>query len=447
MERFGPRELVRTAAVAGTLGGAVGRRMGLRFGRSPRDAMDARARARVTADGVVDGFQALGPMFVKLGQLIGSSPGVFPSPLADACLRCLDDLQPFSAAEARAVIEADLGQPMSAMFRDFEDEPLSAASVAQVHACVLADGREAVMKVQRPGIARRMIVDLRVAWKLATLLERRYESARIANAVGVAHDLYRSTITELDFRAEADNQARIRENLSTFGDNDGVVIPEVYPRYCGTRTICMQRVHGVPLDRFDTVRSTHPNPELLIRRLVKAWMESVMVHGLFHGDVHAGNLWLLHDGRLAILDFGIVGTMPRAWRALLQAMFHASAIDGDYTPVARALRELELFEDHNADDAAIGAQLAIVLGPLLSGELAHLDLGTLTGQLVEFGRRRGMIGPQPLILMGKQLSYFERYAVALAPRWRLGSDLYLFRNIFPAAVTAAAARAGTDLPD
>src|SRR5262245_33001783 len=166
LDTFGFAELKRTAVVGAVLGGCVVRRVvraGLRWSRRRGSVR----RRHAVADGVVDGFEVLGPMFVKLGQLIASSPGAFPRELADACLRCLDDVPPFPAAEARAIIEADLGRPIAELFSEFDDEPLSAASVAQVHGCVLVDGRPAVVKVQRPDIGRRMIVDLRATLRLA----------------------------------------------------------------------------------------------------------------------------------------------------------------------------------------------------------------------------------------------------------------------------------------
>ncbi|MCP9625299.1 AarF/ABC1/UbiB kinase family protein [Nocardia otitidiscaviarum] len=439
LDTFRFSEVKRTVTIGTVLSGSILKRV-VRHGLRPA------ARKRAVADGMVDGFEHLGPLFVKLGQLIASSPGTFPREFADACLRCLDDMKPFPAAEAKAIIAAELGKPISELFREFDDVPLSAASMAQVHGCVLADGRPAVVKVQRPDIARRMIVDLRAALRLAQAMEKRSENARVANASGMVRDLYEATVAELNFLIEADNQTRARANLAAFGDNANVAVPEVYWDYCAPRVLCMERMRGLPLDRFDDIRAAHPEPELLIRRLVKAWMESVAVHGLFHGDVHAGNLWLLDDGRVAMLDFGIVGRMENEWRDFVRALFYASAIDNDFRPVARALRALDLVSDDSGDDATIGRQLAVALGPVLSGSLDKLDLGVVSARLLEFGKRRGASGPQQLILMGKQLGYFERYAVALAPGWKLGKDLYLFRNIFPNEVAAKAAEAGTGMP-
>jgi predicted unusual protein kinase regulating ubiquinone biosynthesis (AarF/ABC1/UbiB family) len=450
LERFGIAECTRACAVLAVLGWQVGLRVLVAFFRFADGGLRrTRLRRRVgraAAAGTVRGFELLGPMFVKTGQLIASSPGVFPRPLADACLRCLDDVPPFPTAKARRIVEADLGHPIAELFAEFDERPLSAASVAQVHGCVLHDGRRAVVKVQRPRIARRMLVDLRVAFVMVRLLERRWPAARTSNVTGIIRDLHDVTMAELNSLVEADNQSRIRENLVAFGDNTGVTVPEVYWDYCGPRTVCMERMYGVPLDRFDAIRESHGDTQVLIRRLVKAWMEGVAVHGLFHGDVHAGNLWVLDDGRLAMLDFGIVGRMPDGWRSMLKAVFYANAIDGDYSRVARALRDLGVLNNPEMDNRVVGQQLKTVLRPLLGGDLSRLNLSALTVGLVEFGKRLGLATPDPLILMGKQLGYFERYAIALAPNWNLGKDLYLFRNVFPAEVAAKTAELGIHLP-
>ncbi len=408
-----------------------------------------RRRGRTLADaaseGLVDGFEVLGPTFVKVGQLMASSSGVFPAPLANACLRCLDDVPPVPAAEARRVIEQDLGHPVDALFAAFDDIPLAAASVAQVHACVLHDGREAVIKVQRPDIFRRMVVDLRTAYWGARILERLFEFFRIANATAIIRDLHAATMTELNSAVEADRQARFRTNIGAFGDNKGVTTPEVYWDYCGPHVICMERMYGLPLDRFPDL--AHMDTRMLIRRGVKVWLESVIVHGPFHGDVHAGNLWVLDDGRIAMLDFGIVAELPESWRQILRDMFYATLIDGDFSRMARGIRSLGYVTDNPATDEEVGLQVAAALAPLLGRDLGELRLSELIMALVGIGKKWGVASPEELVLFGKQLGYFERYATELAPGWVLGQDLFLFRNVFPDAVAAKARELGIELPD
>ena len=316
LTRFGWREAVRGAEIWLVIGLFLARATLRHVTQRPRDLLrvprDPTARRRLAdavAIGLVEAFMALGPTYVKLGQMIASSPGMFPAPLADACLRTLDDVPPFPAAEAMAIVEDDLGAPASELFAEVDPEPLSAASIAQVHACVLRDGRQAVLKVQRPAITDRMNRDLRIMFRIARLVDRT-RTGHLLNAPGIVEDLHQVTNEELDFTLEADRQARFRANIGAFGDNAWITAPEVYAELCGPRVICMERLFGTPMDRFADVRARGFDGELVLRRGLKVWMEAALVHGPFHGDVHAGNIWVLDDGRAAYLDFGIMGELP-----------------------------------------------------------------------------------------------------------------------------------------
>lgn len=437
---FGVTELTRVAVATATLSATTALSSGKWLLRRRGSIADA------ASDGVVDGLMKLGPTFVKIGQLMASSSGVFPRPLADACLRCLDEVPPFAADKARAMIEADLGHPIEHLFDEFDDVPLSAASVAQVHACVLRDGTHAVVKVQRPDIGRRMVVDLRAAYRIAKFLENRSEFFRIANATAIIRELHHATMTELNSAVEASRQAEFRANIAAFGDNSGVTAPEIHWDYCGPRVICMERMFGIPLDRFEELADRDLDNEMLIRRGVKVWLESVIAHGPFHGDVHAGNLWVLDDGRLALLDFGIVGELPPQWRRLMRDLFYANAIDGDFGRVADGMRELGYAARIDIGKDTFGDDIARALAPLIAGDLADMKITDLIMGLVEIGRQWNLASPEALVLLGKQIGYFERYAVELAPQWNLGRDLFLYRNVFPEAVQAKAAADGVALP-
>jgi len=180
---------------------------------------------------------------------------------------------------------------------------------------------------------------------------------------------------------------------------------------------------------------------------VKVWLESVIVHGPFHGDVHAGNLWVLDDGRIAMLDFGIVGVLPETWRSILSDMFRATLIDGDFARVARGIRSLGYATDYEVDDDQLGMQVATALAPILGRDLGELKLSELIMALIQLGKQWGVASPEELVLFGKQLGYFERYATALAPGWVIGQDLYLFKNVFPEAVAEKVQELGITMPD
>jgi predicted unusual protein kinase regulating ubiquinone biosynthesis (AarF/ABC1/UbiB family) len=441
LDRFGPAELGRMVVIGWVIALGVLRAVlawALRRG--------GRSLASAASDGLVDAFEALGPTYVKLGQLVASSPGVFPKPLADACLRCLDEVPPFDAATVRRLVAEDLGRSPKQLFRSFDDVPLSAASIAQVHACVLPDGREAVIKLQRPNIAVRMNADLRIMYRLAKVLMHT-EVGRRVNATGVIEDLHQVTNQELNFALEAHRQTRFRNNIGAFGDNKWITAPEVYWDYCGPHLICMERMCGVPLDEFEVLRARGVDGELVLRRGVKVWMEAAMVHGPFHGDVHAGNLWVLDDGRASYLDFGIMGELPEDWKAALRDVQYTAMIDDDYTRVVRAWKRMKILPPDVGPDEVVAAQIKMVMDPMLDATIGQVSLGELMKQNLQLAEQFGAVSPRELVLVTKQLLYFERYAKELAPDYNMARDIFLVKNVFPEAVAQKAAELGIEFPD
>src|ERR671913_930110 len=453
LTRFGARELVRGAEIVAVLavrlalavGGCVGRRRRVVW-RWRRDRTARAALATAASAGLVDGFMALGPTFVKLGQLIASSPGMFPAPLADACLRTLDNVPPFPAREALAIVEDDLGAAAGQVFRHFDPEPLSAASVAQVHACVLADGREAVLKIQRPEIRERMNRDLRMMYRLARMVDRTL-TGHLMNAPAVVEDLHQVTNEELNFALEAHRQDAFREHITAFGDNGWVTAPVVYWECCGPRVICMERLHGTPMDRFAEIKARGVDGELVLRRGLKVWMEATLVHGPFHGDLHAGNIWVLDDGRAAYLDFGIMGELPLPHRDAMRDALYTVAIDGDYTRIVRAWQEIGILGPDVGPVDEVAARLALVLEPMFDLTLGESKLADILAQQLELQEEYQARAARELVLVSKQIMYFERYATELAPDYNMARDLFLLRNVFPEAVERAARDRGITLPD
>jgi predicted unusual protein kinase regulating ubiquinone biosynthesis (AarF/ABC1/UbiB family) len=413
--------------------------------RLRRDRGTQKELAEAASAGLVDAFIALGPTFVKLGQMIASSPGMFPAPLADACLRTLADVPPFPADEALAIVEDDLGAPAASLFASVDPAPLSAASIAQVHACVLHDGRRAVLKIQRPAIADRMNRDLRMMYRIARLVDST-RTGHLLNAPGVIEDLHQVTNEELDFVLEADRQRGFRANIGAFGDNAWITAPEVYGELCGPRVICMERLFGTPMDDFAAVRARGIDGELVLRRGLKVWMEAALVHGPFHGDVHAGNIWVLDDGRAAYLDFGIMGELPPAHRDAVLAGQYTLMIDGDYTRIVRSWQEIGILGDDVGPVEEVAARLKAVLDPVFDLAIGEVSLAELLRQQVELQREYGARAARELVLVSKQLMYFERYARELAPDYAMARDLFLMKNIFPEDVARVAAARGIALP-
>ena len=438
---FGIRELFRLVSVYVTITLRVGLRLAAWAVRPwKRNLLGA------ASDGGVDALISLGPTYVKLGQIIASSPGLFPEPLASAAQRCLDEVPPFDGKTAREMIRKDLGLPPAAIFKHFDEVPLSAASIGQVHACELPDGREAVIKLQRPNIRRRMTTDLRIMYRLAKTMEKHFQFARNANAVALVDDLHQVTFNELNPALEAWRQDRFREKLWAFGDNTWVTAPEIYWDYCGPRMICMERMTGIPMDEFDAIRRRGVDGELILRRGAKTWLEAVLVHGPFHGDMHAGNLWVLDDGRASYLDFGIMGEVPDEYKRLIRDLLFTFVFDQDFSRIARAYKRLGLISEDMGSDEDVGARIKLVVAPML-GSASSMSLGDFILSSLEMMKQYGMTAPKELVLFSKQMLYMERYIKGLAPDWLMATDPFLVKNIFPEQAAKRAADAGIVFPD
>lgn len=436
---FHPREVWRLVVVAWVVAVSVLGALGRRLVRRGDGTWPAAA-----CGGLVDAFIRLGPTAVKGGQIIASSGALFPAVLADAARRCLDAVPAFPVEHVRQAIAGDLGHPVEVLFASFDPVPLSAASIGQVHACVLSDGRDAVVKVQRPGIRRQMTTDLRVGYRLAWLMERTPWGRR-TNAREIVRDLHAITFEELNPAREAWQQHRFREQIGAFGDNAGITAPQVYWDYCGPRIICMERVYGVPMDDFAGMEARGIDGQAILRQGAKVWAESVMVHGPFHGDMHAGNMWVLDDGRGCYLDFGIMGELPDEWKQVVKDLFYTCSFDLDFVRVARAYRRVGAIPPSMGTDEELGAFLNEMLGPILVDGFGNLDIAQLVAQSLELLKAYQAAVPKELVLVAKQLLYVDKYTRFLAPTYSLTADPFIVKNIFPDEATAKAAELGVSL--
>lgn len=396
------------------------------------------------SSGLIDGFIALGPTYVKVGQILASSSGLVPAVLATSARRCLDAVPPFPTDQVHRVIEEDVGRPLADVFATFDDMPLSAASIGQVHACTLDDGRRVVVKVQRPDIATDMGTDLRIGYRLAGWFERTPWGAH-SGARNIIEDLHAVTFEELNPVLEAWRQHQFRERIGAFGDNALVTAPEVYWDHCGPRTICMEFVEGLPMDHFDELERRGIDGQAMLRRGAKVWAESVMVHGPFHGDMHAGNVWVLDDGRGCYLDFGIMGELPDEWKQVLKDLFYSCMFDRNFVRIAAAFRRVGALPADAGTDETLGAALEMLLGGLLDDGFGNLDIAVLVNQSLELTTTYNAELPRELVLVAKQLLYIDRYTKKLAPDYSLTSDPYVVKNIFPVEARAKADELGIDL--
>jgi predicted unusual protein kinase regulating ubiquinone biosynthesis (AarF/ABC1/UbiB family) len=379
-------------------------------------------------------FGALGPTYVKLAQLIASSPGLFPEVLSDELRSLLDCAPPVPPADIVHIVRRELGAAPDEVFARFDPAPLASASIAQVHAATLHDGTDVVVKVQRRGIRARLAADLAILSGAAQLLERTSARGRMANPVAVVEDFAATLAHELNFVLEAQAMERFSENLVASGSNEGVRVPEVHWRYTTQRVLTMERIHGHSIDDTGTLSGSGFDLPEILKRGVRAWMEGALEHGFFHGDVHAGNLMVDTDGNLVFLDFGIVGQLDDRTKSIIRNGLPALLLDGDFAEVAKSIYDLgAVLNPIDLDQAS--ADIAEIVGPILAQPLSQISYGQVLIDIVRIGTRYEVRLPRELVLVAKQMLYFERYAKLMAPDWNILDDPELIGFLFESVQT------------
>jgi len=414
---LGPSELRRLVEILTVLarhGAIVVARHGTTIAVRPRAG-----GGRALAVALRRSFADLGPTFMKLGQLVASSPGLFPPRLSEECRRLLDAAPPIPAAVVRATIARELGAPIEVLFDDFDIEPVAAASIAQVHEARLRDGRRVAVKIRRPRLRHRVERDLRLLHQLARALERAGSLGRSANPVAIIDDFAATLRAELDLRLEAAAMRTFATTLAGSPDRDRIVIPSPVDDLVSERVLVMDFVDGAPID--DVERHRHLDLEDVLRVAVRVWLEGVLLHGCFHGDVHAGNLFVATDGRVAFLDFGITGVVAPATRSALATLLPSVLVTRDFGAVVDSLFDLGAARGPVDRDAA-ARDLDELVTPLVGRALGDIAFGEVLDQIIRVATRHRIRLPRELVLVVKQLLYFERYGKAIAPDHQILSD-------------------------
>ena len=280
-------------------------------------------------------LEELGPIFVKFGQALSTRRDLLPADIADELAKLQDRVPPFPGAEARAIVEAAYGRASREVFERFDEEPLAAASIAQVHTAKLRSGEEVVIKVVRPGVRAKIERDLEVMHVLARLAHDYSKEGYRLRPTEVVAEYQKTIIDELDLMREAANAAQLRRN---FAGSDLLYVPQIYWDYCRPDVMVMERIHGVLVSDMDELRARGTNIQVLAENGVEIFFTQVFRHNFFHADMHPGNIFVQVDDperpRYAAVDFGIVGSLDARDQHYLAENFIAF-FDGDYNRVAR----------------------------------------------------------------------------------------------------------------
>jgi ubiquinone biosynthesis protein len=370
-------------------------------------------RARVAAE-------HLGPTYIKLGQIVSSGEGIFPAELVAEFKFCRDQVPPEPWPVVERVLREELGRPINQVFAVIDHQPLAAASIAQVHRAELLDGTEVVVKVQRPSVATRVYRDLAVMAWLAPHLTGRIPVAALANPPALVELFAETIVEELDFRLEAENMLDIAATFAVLGQRD-FVVPRPHPTLVTRRMLVMERLSGFNFGDVEGMREAGIDTEAVVRAGMIGFLEGALMHGIFHGDLHGGNLFVLPSGKIALLDFGITARLSEAKRLALLSLI-VGASNGDLTTQVGAMRDLGALPE-TVDIETVITQLGLDRPPI---DPTALTADELVGELQQSMKTLLSLGarmPKELMLFVKNLVFLDGAIATLAP------DLDIFAEV------------------
>jgi len=360
-------------------------------------------------------LQELGPIYVKFGQILSTRRDLLPHDIADELAELQDNVPPFPGAEARAIIERELGKPVEQLFRAFDEQPLASASIAQVHAAVLHDGSEVVAKVVRPGIEARIREDLELLDSLAGLVRRYHPEGDRIRPNEVVAEFRRFILDETDMQREGANASLLRRNWE---DSDELYIPKIHWSHTADRVLVMERVGGVPVRDIDELKRQGVDLERLARRGIRVFYNQVFRDNLFHADMHPGNIRVdttdPADASFIALDFGIVASLTPRDLYYIGENFLA-IFNRDYRRVAELHVEAEWVPaDTRIDEMEAAART--VCEPSFTRPLEEVSFGEMVVSLFEVARRFKLTLQPQLIMLQKTLLNIEGMGRQLYPK-------------------------------
>ncbi len=376
---------------------------GVRVGPPDVDSAAIRSTQRLVRRG--------GPAYIKLGQFIASADGILPAPWVKAFAWCRDDAPRISHRRIRSILAREIG---AGALSELDSTPLAAGSIAQVHRARLADGRRVVVKVRRPGLVRRLRADLGALALAAATAERLGEDVAAANLPGFVELFAQLALEESDFRLEA---ANLQDCAAAFRacEMDWITVPAPIEGLISERVLVMQQVEGIPYDRAAAALGDRLDGARLLSLAVGGVLRTALLRGVFHGDLHAGNVLVRPDGTFGLLDFGICGRFTIAQRRSM-ATYLAGFAKGDAHAQLCALR------DFGAIPAVTDTLIAELVGELerlarrSGGAVTFERLGENVSNQLSILARHGFRMPKELVLFFKNLLYLSSFAAAVAPQ-------------------------------
>jgi ubiquinone biosynthesis protein len=371
----------------------------------------------VAAEMFARDLEALGPTFVKLGQILSTRADLLPPPYLDALARLQDQVEPFPYEDVERTIRAELGVRVSHAFVEFDKLPIAAASLGQVHRAVLRGGREVAVKVQRPGIHEQIEKDLSAFHEIAAVIDR-IGAARNMDAARVVDEFKRTLLSELDYREEARNLVTIAHQLRDF---ENIVIPLPVDDFTTARVLTMDYVAGTKITAVSRVEWTEVDGAVLAEDLFRAYLQQILIDGVFHADPHPGNVLLTPDSRIALIDLGMIGRISSTTQEQLFKLILAIG-EGRGDDAAEILIALgERHEDFNESD--MRRAIADLIGRFHRLTMREMNVGRVMLEMSRSSIEHGLKMPPELALLGKTLLHLDEVGRVLDAQFDVNASL------------------------
>jgi predicted unusual protein kinase regulating ubiquinone biosynthesis (AarF/ABC1/UbiB family) len=368
------------------------------------------ARTVADADAFAEDLKALGPTFIKLGQVLSTRPDLIPARYLPALAKLQDEVEPVGFMAIETIVQAELGTRLSKAFECFDEVPLAAASLGQVHRARIRGGRDVAVKVQRPDVRERVKVDLEALDEIARLVDRFAGSNRNFDARRTLEEFRQTLLVELDYLQEARHLETMSHQLRDF---ETIVVPLPVADYTTSRVLTMDFIDGCKVTAVSPVEWTEVDGRRLAEDLFRAYLQQILIDGTFHADPHPGNVFLTRDGRLGLIDLGMIGHLaPHQQERLLRLVLAISHGDGEQA-AAVAIDMGERREDF--DEAALRRLVATTVGRYRDAALKDLNVGKVMLDMTRRSGEHGLKMSPEFALLGKALLNLDEIARTLDP--------------------------------
>jgi ubiquinone biosynthesis protein len=394
--KYGRSDLVKTSGLSLALGDD-----------SPEVAATAPEAGELAAD-----LERLGPTFIKLGQLLSTRADILPPPYLEALARLQDNVEPFSFADVERIVEDDLGVRLSKAFNRFDSVPMASASLGQVHRAEMRDGREVVVKIQRPEIREQIVQDVAALEELATFLDSHTEMGKRYDFAQMLSEFRKSLLRELDYRDEAGHLTEFAENLRDF---DLILIPRPVSDFTTSRVLTMDYIHGKKITALHPIRRLEINGTRLAEQLFRAYLQQILVDGVFHADPHPGNVFLTDDERVALLDLGMVARIPSTFQdnllRLLLAISDGRGEEASDITIRMGTRK------ENFDEEEFTREVSDIVARHTDTSMNKIDAGRVVLEIQRIAAERGFRLPPEFTMIAKALLNLDQVVYTLAPNF------------------------------